>query len=82
MAYGFKSGGRQKGTPNKSTQEVRELLDLNKIEIVEKAIEEALNGNNTILSKLLDKLLPTLAETTNHNIDDFIIAMEDDIILN
>jgi hypothetical protein len=28
MANGYKTGGRQKGTPNKSTQEVRDAISL------------------------------------------------------
>jgi len=63
-----KSKGRPKGTPNKVTQEVRDLLESNRTDLVKRAIDLVLtkntdNTNITILSKLLDKLIPTLQQT-------------------
>jgi len=60
--------GKRKGTPNKTTQEIRDLLESNKHKLVERAIKLVLtpalaNTNTAILSKLLDKLIPTLQHT-------------------
>lgn len=46
MAHGYKTGGRSKGTPNKLTQESKEILNC----IVNKEIAN--------LPKLLDELSP------------------------
>jgi hypothetical protein len=59
------SPGRQKGTPNKATQEARELLETNRMPLIQRALDLALvdnleKTNVHILSKLLDKLIPTL----------------------
>ena len=57
--------GRPKGSPNKSTQEARELLESNRTALIQRALDLALSEDTSktdrvILSKLLDKLIPTL----------------------
>ena len=59
------SPGRQKGSQNKSTAEARELLESNRNALIQRALDLALSTNLEktnvhILSKLLDKLIPTL----------------------
>ena len=63
-----KSKGRPKGTPNKTTQEVRNLLESNRNDLVQRALDLALSKdtsktNIALLSKLLDKIIPTLQHT-------------------
>ena len=60
---GKKFGGRQKGTKNHATVQIKDLLLNNKDKLIKKAVEMAEAGNSVILAKLLDKLIPTL----NHN---------------
>lgn len=55
-----KIGGKKKGSKNKSTLLFQGILEEHKIELLEKAIQMAKNGNATIMNKLLDKLLPNL----------------------
>ena len=61
---GYRPGsGRKKGGGGLAHQEARELLSLNSSPIVNKALKLALDikyPNIMILSKLLDKVLPTL----------------------
>ena len=57
--------GRPKGSQNKDTKEVRDLLESNRIPLVQRAIDLALckdinKTDKMILSKLLDKIIPTL----------------------
>ena len=54
------NAGRKKGSQNKTTKIARDLLLENRGKLISKAIKEALNGNTPLLSKLLDKLIPTL----------------------
>lgn len=63
-----KAKGRPKGVPNKTTQEIRDLLESNKNALVQRALDLALSEdtdktNVTILTKLLDKIIPTLQHT-------------------
>ena len=63
--------GRPKGSPNRSTQEARELLESNRNALIQRALDLALvktldKTNVTILNKLLDKLIPTL-QATDHS---------------
>lgn len=53
-----KTGGRQKGTKNKSTILFQNLLSEDKAELVRKAVNLALEGNVAVINKLLDKILP------------------------
>ena len=53
-------GGRQKGTPNKSTKNVRELLEKAAPKLIAKAVQLALEGDRVILNKLLDKIAPSM----------------------
>lgn len=55
-----KTGGRVKGTKNKSTLLFQGLLEKDKIELLKVAIKLAKEGNATIMNKLLDKMLPNL----------------------
>jgi hypothetical protein len=54
--------GRPKGSPNKNTQACRELLQVNRELILQKAIALATkkDPNIPILLKLVDKIVPTL----------------------
>lgn len=70
----FKKGqgriaGRQKGSKNKSTLIFENLLIENRAELLNKAIELAKQGNERILLKLLDKIVPTLNSIENKGID-------------
>lgn len=62
-----KTGGRQKGKRNRVTEEVAEFLNLNKLEILQLAFDRAMAGSDTILCKLLDKIVPSLAHNKNEN---------------
>jgi hypothetical protein len=55
-----KTGGRKRGSKNKSTLIFENLLIENRAELLSKAIELAKEGNERILLKLLDKIVPTL----------------------
>ena len=60
--------GRPKGSQNKETREVRELLQSNRVDLVQRALDLVLvpdlkETNTVILNKLLDKLVPTLKAT-------------------
>jgi hypothetical protein len=70
----FKKGqgriaGRQKGAKNKTTILFENLLIENRAELLSKAIELAKEGNERILLKLLDKIVPTLNSIENKGID-------------
>lgn len=54
------NAGRKKGSTNKDIDNIRELLRPHQQELIEKAVKMALSGNATIMTKLLDKLLPNL----------------------
>ena len=61
----FKKGqgriaGRRKGSKNKSTLIFENLLLENRAELLNQAIQMAKGGNERILLKLLDKIVPTL----------------------
>ena len=64
MAQGFKTGGRQKGTPNKLTAEIKEKLAA----VIEEAIsslyiEESSNAEKIKLIEIgLKYLLPTMKQ--------------------
>ena len=65
MAYGIKTGGRTKGTPNKITTEVKNKL----VELIDGTIEELSSANLTVANKIklleiaLNYTLPKLAHT-------------------
>ena len=65
MAYGIKTGGRTKGTPNKITNEVKGKLQV----LIDKTVDELTTANLTISHKLkllelaLNYTLPKLAHT-------------------
>jgi hypothetical protein len=67
MAYGIKTGGRTKGTPNKISSQVKEKLQV----LIDKTIDELSTANLTISHKLkllelaLNYTLPKLAHTYN-----------------
>lgn len=61
--------GRQKGSKNKSTLIFENLLLENRAELLNKAIELAKEGNERILLKLLDKIVPTLNSIENKGMD-------------
>ena len=48
MAYGIKTGGRTKGTPNKITTEVKNKL----VELIDGTIEELSSANLTVANKI------------------------------
>lgn len=62
-----KTGGRQKGSKNKSTLLFEQLLEENKYALLETAIKLAKEGNATIMNKLLDKFLPSLNSMDLHS---------------
>ena len=65
MAYGIKTGGRTKGTPNKISSEVKEKLQV----LIDKTVDELTTANLSISHKLkllelaLNYTLPKLAHT-------------------
>ena len=65
MAYGIKTGGRTKGTPNKVTTEVKSKL----VELIDGTIEELASTNLTVANKIklleitLNYCIPKLAHT-------------------
>tara|TARA_Y100000385_G_C12681535_1_gene462351 strand:+ start:84 stop:371 length:288 start_codon:yes stop_codon:yes gene_type:complete len=71
MAKGFKTGGRQKGTPNKVTSELKELLKefiLDEFKELKPRIEELdTNQRLQILTKLMPYALPKESEQMNHD---------------
>lgn len=64
-----KTGGRKRGSKNKSTLIFENLLLENRAELLDKAIEMAKEGNERILLKLLDKIVPTLNSIENKGMD-------------
>lgn len=64
-----KTGGRKVGSRNKSTLIFENLLIENRAELLNKAIELAKEGNERILLKLLDKIVPTLNSIENKGMD-------------
>lgn len=48
MAYGIKTGGRTKGTPNKITTEVKNKL----VDLIDGTIEELASTNLTVANKI------------------------------
>jgi len=69
MAAGFKTGGRQKGTPNKITAEVKEKIQ----SVVEESLESldlhlCTNAERIKLIEIgLKYLLPTMKQIENTN---------------
>ena len=67
MAYGRKTGGRTKGTPNKVTGEVKNKL----VELIDGTIEELSSTNLTVVNKIklleiaLNYCVPKLSHTYN-----------------
>ena len=67
MAYGIKTGGRTKGTPNKITTEVKNKL----VELIDGTIEELSSTNLTVVNKIklleiaLNYTLPKLKHSYN-----------------
>ena len=54
------NSGRKKGSTNKEIDNIRDLLEPYREELIKKAVKMAKEGNATVLNKLLDKLLPNL----------------------
>lgn len=83
MARGTKTGGRQKGTPNRTTREIRAMLS----EIVSAEIEKIPKYLNAfepekrlhIIAKLLPYVVPTYAEEPTKELElrgkDFIMQL-------
>lgn len=76
MATGRKTGGRQKGTPNRVTKELRSLLKdilYNELESIEGRLEELTPKERIeILIKLMPYAFPKLEKvrpTTNEHMD-------------
>ncbi len=69
--------GRPKGSHNKTTLLLNDILANNKDKLLKTAIKMANEGNAQVLCKLLDKILPTITETTNINkgitFEDFVL---------
>jgi hypothetical protein len=67
MAYGIKTGGRTKGTPNKISSEVKGKLQV----LIDKTVDELSTANLSVSHKLkllelaLNYTLPKLAHTYN-----------------
>lgn len=59
--------GRKKGSKNRSTEETRDFLELHKYDILKVAYNRALAGSDMLMSKLLDKIAPSLAHNKNEN---------------
>ena len=65
MAYGIKTGGRTKGTPNKISSEVKGKLQV----LIDKTVDELTTANLSVSHKLkllelaLNYTLPKLAHT-------------------
>ena len=58
---GYREGaGRPKGSKNKENKALAEILESEKTDLLEKAIKLAKKGNIPIMTKLLDKIVPTL----------------------
>jgi hypothetical protein len=57
-----KTGGRKKGTPNKTTAAMQSLLDGEAEALTRKAVELALGGNVTALKLCLDRIFPARRE--------------------
>jgi hypothetical protein len=55
-----KTGGKQKGSKNKSTILFAEILDKERANLLRVAIRLAKKGNATIMNKLIDKMIPNL----------------------
>ena len=73
MAKGVKTGGRQKGTQNKATKELKEMIleALDRSGGVQYFIQQA-ESNPTAFMSLIGKVLPStisasLAGSVNHN---------------
>ncbi|KAF0146797.1 MAG: hypothetical protein FD143_3241 [Ignavibacteria bacterium] len=71
-----KTGGRKKGSLNKSTITIQQLLESERISLLEVAIKMAKQGNTGIMNKLLDKLLPNVqpekdTEPTHNGASDY-----------
>ena len=82
MAYGFKSGGRKKGTPNKRTQDVAEKLSALGVDPIESmarlAVQAEEKGDTVLAAKMYAELAPYFAPkrkateiTVNDNWRDF-----------
>jgi len=73
MATGHKTGGRQKGTPNRTTVELRELLKgiaTAQINVINQEAGEPIEGEYSGISlsdriNLLTKILPYIAPRMN-----------------
>ena len=67
MAKGFKTGGREKGTPNKITREAREslhaIIDGELEDLPERLDELDTRDRLDVLCKLLPYVLPKLRQT-------------------
>jgi hypothetical protein len=66
MAHGRKTGGRKKGTPNKSTERRRRLLaaiDDDDREIIDRVIADARNGDHAARQIYFRFLRPSSRET-------------------
>lgn len=61
------NAGRPKGSKNKENKALAELLEDEKLGLLQKAIKLAKSGNVPIMTKLLDKIVPTLTFNENDN---------------
>lgn len=79
MATGFKSGGRQAGTPNKITQDARERL----YAIMDAQVDVLLNSDdlvrlrasNEVLRTILPYVLPRLKDATGETLEPVIVQI-------
>jgi hypothetical protein len=62
-----KTGGKKKGSKNKSTLLFQGLLEKDKVDLLKVAIKLAKEGNATIMNKLLDKMLPNIESEAAKN---------------
>ena len=79
MAKGFKTGGRKKGTPNKTTTELRETLTdfmLNEFKNIEERINSlAPKERLHLMVKLMPYVMPRAIEQMNY--EDVTITLHD-----
>lgn len=54
------NAGRKKGSTNKDIDNIRNILEPYREELIKLAVKMAREGNATVLNKLMDKLLPNL----------------------